>query len=454
MRCPVRTVIAGLIAGLASSHPAHAISSGTTVTPATFQSVFPWAVQLTDGSAVCSGELISPTYVLGAAHCAGSSTAYVGGPTQASAMAFSIDSVLVNPAYDPNATNGPQYDVALYHLAAPVYGITPVPLATSAQENTLLRTNASAIIAGWGVTLATTPNYSTSLVQTTVQLVRLDRTTYGTIYGYFYTASGPCGGDSGGPMLISGVLVGVSDVIFTDAAGDSYCSGVGVGAGYTDVSQIRSFVVANVADLGTTLTPVAGADQATTTQNMAVQIPVLANDHGFRDPVTVAIVTGATHGTTQVNGSPGNQAGISITYTPVTNYVGPDSFQYSIADATTSKQATVTITVQSDADGDGIADAVDNCTLVPNPSQLDADGDGYGNACDADLNNSGTVTAADFAILRSVLGQSATASPTAAAADLNGSGTVTAADFAILRSALGKNPGPSGLHPNCPPTCP
>jgi hypothetical protein len=109
---------------------------------------------------------------------------------------------------------------------------------------------------------------------------------------------------------------------------------------------------------------------------------------------------------------------------------------------------------QADADGDGVPDSTDNCTAVANPDQRDSDGDGYGNACDADLNNSGTVTAADFAILRSVLGQSATAGPTAAAADLNGSGTVTAADFAILRSALGKNPGPSALHPNCPPACP
>ena len=100
-----------------------------------------------------------------------------------------------------------------------------------------------------------------------------------------------------------------------------------------------------------------------------------------------------------------------------------------------------------DTDGDGINDTADNCSLVSNANQLDADGDGYGNICDADLNNSGTVTTADFGILRSVLNQSAGASATAAAADLNGSGTVTTADFAILRARLNTAPGPSGLHP-------
>ena len=96
----------------------------------------------------------------------------------------------------------------------------------------------------------------------------------------------------------------------------------------------------------------------------------------------------------------------------------------------------------ADQDQDNISDATDNCTLSANANQLDANGDGIGNLCDADLNNSGLVTAADFAIQRAVLGLSAGSGATAAAADLNGSGLVTAADFGILRGRLNTAPGP------------
>ncbi len=106
-----------------------------------------------------------------------------------------------------------------------------------------------------------------------------------------------------------------------------------------------------------------------------------------------------------------------------------------------------TLGINSDTDGDGVADQQDNCTVVSNPGQLDADGDGYGNICDADLNNSGLVTSADYALLRPVLGQAASFSSMAAAADLNGSGTVTTADFGLLRARLGTLPGPRGSLP-------
>jgi len=107
----------------------------------------------------------------------------------------------------------------------------------------------------------------------------------------------------------------------------------------------------------------------------------------------------------------------------------------------------VLYTPETDLDADGIANALDNCTLVANPAQLDADGDGYGNFCDADLNNSGWVTSDDYSILRSVMNQSASSGPTAGAADLNGSGRVNTTDYSILRARINAAPGPSALHP-------
>ena len=107
-----------------------------------------------------------------------------------------------------------------------------------------------------------------------------------------------------------------------------------------------------------------------------------------------------------------------------------------------------------DTDGDGIVDPKDNCKATANPLQQDANADGYGNICDADINNSGTVTTADFGLLRSVLGQAAGFSATAAASDMNSSGTVTTADFGLLRARLGTPPGPSGLSCAGTPPCP
>jgi large repetitive protein len=101
------------------------------------------------------------------------------------------------------------------------------------------------------------------------------------------------------------------------------------------VSQTFSWTVANPP-------PVAGNDIATTNEDMAVTVPVLANDNDpDADPLTVISAT-APNGNVVIN------ANGTITYTPNANFNGTDTVTYTISDGHGgTSTATVTITVNS-----------------------------------------------------------------------------------------------------------
>ncbi len=94
-----------------------------------------------------------------------------------------------------------------------------------------------------------------------------------------------------------------------------------------------------------------------------------------------------------------------------------------------------------DSDGDGVDDALDNCSALPNADQRDTNGDGFGNVCDADLNNDNIVNVVDLGLLRSVFFTSD------ADADANGDGTVNVVDLGAMRTQFFGPPGPGAVAP-------
>ena len=116
-----------------------------------------------------------------------------------------------------------------------------------------------------------------------------------------------------------------------------------------------------------------------------------------------------------------------------------------------------------DSDGDGVDNVLDNCTNVANSIQGDADGDGCGNACDADFNQSGACTIADFGAFKACFGRNVgpggpADDQTCAESDMNDTGAVTIVDFTLFKTEFataGGVPGPSGSPIKAgAPTCP
>ena len=177
----------------------------------------------------------------------------------------------------------------------------------------------------------------------------------------------------------------------------TYLSGAGFGGVDTFSYQIcnastvcgEALVTVIVEDFVLIPLPVAADDIATTDQDVATDVDVLANDTDVPVIGTLTVTALPANGTATVNenGTPDDPSDDTVTYTPDTGFSGSDSFQYEICDSFTGcGSAAVNITVEevitvpvpvaaddtyeTDENITGIIAILDNDSAVPTSGTL------------------------------------------------------------------------------------
>lgn len=214
------TAVAGPPGTRAAPRARSSIVGGSVANPAQW----PYAVAIfRKGHLHCTGSVIGPTKVLTAGHCvAGFNLAkfqvIVGRPNlraQSGGQIIGVSSGRVHPDFAQTGL----HDVAVLNLAQPT-GVSPIPLATSAQSAAATLPGASLRVAGFG---ATTPfgTHLSRFLKQTFEIVRTDRRCLKAytrdLYapasmicalgakrknpGRFKIHTSACSGDSGGPVV-------------------------------------------------------------------------------------------------------------------------------------------------------------------------------------------------------------------------------------------------------------
>lgn len=164
----------------------------------------------------------------------------------------------------------------------------------------------------------------------------------------------------------------------------------------------NTFGDCSTATVDITVLPIVDAidDSIATEENTPVAIAILDNDNDLPSIGTLTIATPPTNGTVVINdnGTPNDPSDDTVTYTPNADYVGNDTFDYTLCDnAGNCSTATVTVLVTDatdlDADNDGILDSFEDLNVDgdndPATNPTDTDNDGFADYLDIDADNDG-----------------------------------------------------------------